>query len=71
MDSRRVTNFLLFVIAGVLSVHLVLSLADRFALAETFRLDTCITDRPNDKPGSYVHVVMHGMAETESPKQMR
>ena len=69
MDSRRVTNFLLLVIAGVLSIHLILSLAGRCALAETFRLDTCVTDKPSEKPGSYLHVVMHGMADTGSAQQ--
>ncbi len=70
MASLRVTNVLLLVIAGALLVHLGLALVNQPVIAETFRLDTCITDRPSDRPAAYLHVVTHGMADVESARDL-
>lgn len=65
MKSRELTNDLLMVIAVLLLIHLGLALTHPSAEAETFRLDACITDRPGEKPGAYLHVVTHGLADLE------
>lgn len=68
MASQRLTNSLLLAVAVLLLAHLALALRHpSYVEAETFRLDTCVTDRPGDKPGSYLHVVMHGTADVDSP----
>lgn len=68
MASQRLTNGLLLAVAVLLLAHLALAFHPQpSAEAETFRLDTCITDRPGDKPGGYLHVVMHGTADVGSP----
>ena len=67
MNSSRVTNGLLLMIAFALLAHLALALSNRPAGAETFQLDGCITPRPGDKPAGYVHVVVHSQADIESP----
>lgn len=67
MDSRRLTNALLLVIAVTLVAHLMLSLASYPVIAETFQLDNCITSRPSERPTSYLHVVTHGMADIKQP----
>lgn len=66
MGSARVTNGLLLVIALSLLAHLGLALTQQPVAAETFRLDTCITDRPSERPAAYLHVVAHGMADLGS-----
>ena len=71
MDSSRVTNGLLFSIALALLVHLVLAFSDRRIGAETFQLDSCITQRPSDQPAGYLHVVVHSTAGVEIPKESR
>lgn len=70
MDSRRLTNALLAVIALALLGHLGLELLNESLQAETFRLDDCVTLRPSEKPASYLHVVMHGMADVDSDKSL-
>lgn len=67
MGSSRVTNTLLLVIAVALVGHLILTLFSHPVIAETFQLDGCITQRPSERPGSYLHVVTHGMADVEKP----
>ena len=71
MDSKRLTNALLLVIAAALLTHVGFVLGARTVEAETFRLDACITDRPGDKPGAYLHVVVHGTADVDSPDRLR
>ena len=58
----RVTNWLLLGILLALVAHLGVQLGAIPVLAETFKLDTCVTPMPNDKPLSYVHVVTHNFA---------
>lgn len=70
MGSLRVTNLLLLVIAAALLAHLGLAWMNQPAGAETFRLDSCITERPSEKPGSYLHVVTHGMADVSSARDL-
>lgn len=70
MSSLRATNLLLFVITLALLAHLGLVLVNQPAVAETFRLDTCITDRPSERPAAYLHVVTHGMADVESARDL-
>lgn len=63
MGSLRATNWLLLGIFAVLLAHLFgLSDALPTVVAETLRLDQCITTKPNDKPLSYVHVVTHAFS---------
>ena len=57
MGSPRVTNWLLLGIWLALTAHLGLALLSNPVIAETFKLDTCVTVFPNEKPASYVHVV--------------
>lgn len=60
MGSLRATNWLLLGIFLALLSHLCgLSNLLPSVVAETLRLDQCITSKPNDKPLSYVHVVSH------------
>ena len=70
MDSIRATNWLLLIIAVALIAHLGLMLVNQPVTAETFRLDSCVTDRPSDRPGSYLHVVTHGMADVNSAENL-
>jgi hypothetical protein len=65
------TNALLLMIAVALLGHLVLAFTDRIVVAETFRLDSCITDRPSERPNSYLHVVTHGMADVDTITEQR
>jgi len=71
MGSLRATNWLLLMIAAALLAHFGLVWMNQMAEAETFRLDQCVTDRPNDRPAAYVHVVMHGMAEVDSSQDLK
>jgi len=59
MSSLRVTNWLLLGIFLVLLGHLLSGTGLPTVIAETLRLDQCITSRPADKPVSYLHVVAH------------
>jgi hypothetical protein len=59
MARRRVTNWLLLGIFLALLAQVGLQISATPVLAETFKLDTCITSLPNDRPDSYVHVVTH------------
>lgn len=52
-------DILLFLILAMLVVNAILNLPIRKSEAETFKLDSCITDKPNDKPAAYLHVVSH------------
>lgn len=63
MGSLRATNWLLLGIFAALLAHL-LGFSDILptVVAETLRLDQCITTKPNDKPLSYVHVVTHSFS---------
>ena len=62
MSSLRVTNGLLLGILLALVAHLALEVISTPVLAETFKLDQCITPYANEKPASYVHVVTHDFA---------
>ncbi|MDD4879705.1 MAG: hypothetical protein PHR22_04545 [Candidatus Omnitrophica bacterium] len=59
MREHTVTNMLLAVIAVLLLLNLVAKAPIARVEADTFKLDSCITERPGDKPSSYVHVVPH------------
>ena len=59
MTTPRMTNWLLLGIFLILLTRLIIDVVPQSVLAETFRLDQCITNFPNDKPASYVHVVTH------------
>ena len=63
MSSLRATNWLLLGIFLALVAHL-LGVSEMLppVVAETLRLDQCITTRPADKPTSYVHVVTHNFS---------
>ena len=62
MRDLRTTNWLLLGILLALLGHLALKLGAAPALAETFQLDSCITQKPNEKPASYLHVVSHNLS---------
>jgi hypothetical protein len=44
---------------ALLALNLAVSLRQKKAEAETFRLDDCITAKPTDRPQAYLHVVAH------------
>ena len=62
MRDLRTTNWLLLWILLALLGHLALKMGAGPALAETFALDSCITQMPSQKPASYLHVVTHNPA---------
>ncbi len=62
MNDLRATNWLLVGILIALVAHLGVRLGVAPAIAETLRLDNCITSKPNDKPAAYVHVVTHQLS---------
>jgi hypothetical protein len=59
MRELRTTNWLLLGILLALLAHPALRMGAGEVLAETFQLDACITQKPNEKPASYLHVVTH------------
>ena len=61
MISSRLTNGLLLIIAISSLAQLILTLVDRPLMAETFRLDSCVTEKLDEKPLSYVHVAVHSI----------
>lgn len=63
MRQQQVTNWLLAGILLVLGLQVWLQL-DGVVQAETFRLDSCITQRIAETPQQYLHVVTHGPAES-------
>lgn len=67
MESRRFTNLLLLAIALIGFAHLALALIDWPVMAETFRLDSCITEKSDQRPTGYLHVVTHSRAQAGSP----
>lgn len=64
MTDARVTNRLLLAILGLLLLQTYLSL-ERTVSADTLRLDSCITERLDETPQQYVHVITHA----PQPKQ--
>ena len=59
MSDLRTTNWLLLGILLALMGNLALKMGAGEVLAETFHLDSCITQKPNEKPATYLHVVTH------------
>lgn len=59
MQAAKMTNILLGGILLVLLANLMIKISSPQALAETFKLDDCITSSPNEKPIAYLHVVSH------------
>ena len=59
MTTLRMTNWLLVGILLIVAADFAVRLGIPAAVAETFKLDTCITPLPDDKPSSYLHVVTH------------
>lgn len=59
MKSVSITNVLLTIIAVLLFLNLLAKAPVARVEAETFRLDSCITEKPGEKPAGYVHVVAH------------
>lgn len=55
----EIRDVLLLLILIMLVVNTFLGLPIRKSEAETFRLDSCVTVKPTDKPDAYVHVVSH------------
>ena len=58
MNDPRLTNWLLMGIL-VLLVFQICARMERPVEAETLRLDDCITERANETPRQYLHVVTH------------
>jgi hypothetical protein len=56
LELRDMLSILLLI---MLIVNAFLSLRPQKAVAETFRLDDCITSELKDKPAAYLHVVAH------------
>ena len=61
-NDLRWTNRLLLAVLVALGVQIWLQL-ERNAEAETLRLDYCITERINESPQQYLHVVPHALKE--------
>lgn len=59
MRGNTITNILLLCIALLLLANLFVRAPQDKAVAETFKLDDCITAAPGDKPAGYLHVVAH------------
>lgn len=59
--ERKEILLLLILIALCLDIIMRLPLAQ--CIADTFRIDECITLGVKDKPSSYLHVVPHGPEE--------
>lgn len=62
MGTRRMTNWLLLGILLVLLADLGRHQVSSVAVAETFKMDSCITSLPGRRPEAYVHVVTHDFA---------
>lgn len=62
MKNLRTTNWLLLGILLALLGHLAVKVGAGEVLAETFQMDSCITQKPHEKPASYLHVVTHDLA---------
>ena len=62
MNDRRVTNWLLAGILGVLVFQMWVKL-EPSALADSLRLDWCITEKMSETPQQYLHVVPHAPEE--------
>ena len=52
-------DILLFLVTIMLIINTFLNLRPQKAEAETFRLDSCVTSSPEEKPAAYLHVVTH------------
>lgn len=55
----EVRDMLLFLITIMLTINTFINLQPKRIEAETFKLDDCITNKPEDKPAAYLHVVAH------------
>ena len=53
------TDILLFLIFVALILNSLVKIPIQKVAAETFKLDSCITASPGDKPEAYLHVVQH------------
>ncbi len=71
MGSRTATNILLLLILLCLMVMAIPRLPVKNAIAETFKLDSCITTSPYDKPEAYVHVISHDVSPIQSGGSLR
>ena len=58
MNDARTTNRLLVAILALLLLQTYL-VFERSAEADTLRLDYCITEKLDEKPQQYVHVITH------------
>lgn len=54
-----VRDILLFLVMIMLIINTFFNLRPKKAEADTFRLDSCITSKPEDKPAAYLHVITH------------
>lgn len=52
-------DILLFLVTIMLLINTFINLQPRRVEADTFRLDDCITAKPDNKPSAYLHVVSH------------
>jgi len=71
MATRKLTNILLLLIFSILVIKAFFNFWPREAVAETFKLDNCITVDPYDQPGAYVHVVVHNVSPIQSASDLR
>lgn len=68
MSDSRLTNRLLLAILAVLLVQTYL-LVERSVQADTLRLDYCITERLDQTPQQYVHVISHSPTASKSSER--
>ena len=52
-------DVLLFLITIMLSINTFINLQPKRVEAETFRLDDCVTTKPDERPAAYLHVISH------------
>ena len=59
MVKFELRDVLLLLVIVMLAVNISVTLRARTAEAETFKIDSCVTSSPGDKPEGYLHVVSH------------
>lgn len=53
----EIRDILLFLIVVMLGINAFINLKPQRVEADTFKLDDCITTKPDGKPAAYLHVV--------------
>jgi hypothetical protein len=59
INRLETRDILLFIIAVMLVINTFLHFSPRKLEADTFKVDDCITVKPDARPAAYLHVVTH------------